>query len=135
MTKSLLLLDSSSDIRSILSDPSNFEDSRIISFDVESNLVLSELGIHNEQVENYIDVKDEDQIDKLALKMSLEWYKQKNFQDFLEYKDINLGGLLEHEFHPYLLQVMKNLVGLINATAVPFCTETKAGFVEFVFIS
>ena len=32
MTKSLLLLDSSSDIRSILSDPSNFEDSRIISF-------------------------------------------------------------------------------------------------------
>jgi hypothetical protein len=91
MTKSLLLLDSSSDIRSILSDPSNFEDSRIISFDVESNLVLSELGIHHEQVENYIDVKDEDQIDKLALKMSLEWYKQKNFQDFLEYKDINLG--------------------------------------------
>ena len=114
MTKSLLLLDSSSDIRSILSDPSNFEDSRIISFDVESNLVLSELGIHHEQVENYIDVKDEDQIDKLALKMSLEWYKQKNFQDFLEYKDINLGWLLEHEFHPYLLQVMKNLVGLIK---------------------
>ena len=114
MTKSLLLLDSSSDIRSILSDPSNFEDSRIISFDVESNLVLSELGIYYEQVENYVDIDDEDQIDKLALKIALGWYKQKNFKDFLEYKDINLGWLLENEIHQYLLQIMKHLVGLIK---------------------
>ena len=83
MTKSLLLLDSSSDIHSVLSNPSNLEASRIISFDVESNLVLNELGINHEQVENYVDVKNEDQIDKLALKMALEWYKQKNFKDFL----------------------------------------------------
>jgi len=84
MTKSLLLLDNSLDIHSIVSNSSNLQNSKIISFDAKSNLILSELGIKHELMENYVDANDEEEIDNLSLKMALEWYKQKNFDFFLK---------------------------------------------------
>lgn len=112
MYDSLLLLEKSSDIKNILSSFSNLENLKIICFDVESNSILSELGIEHELIENYLDINDEQEIENLALELALSWYKKKEFEDILKFKNINLGWLLEVEIQLYLIQIMKYVVGI-----------------------
>ena len=71
MYDSLLLLEKSSDTKKILSSFSNLENLKIICFDVESNFVLSELGLKHELMENYLDINDEQEIENLALELAL----------------------------------------------------------------
>ena len=112
MYDSLLLLEKSSDTKKILSSFSNLENLKIICFDVESNFVLSELGLKHELMENYLDINDEQEIENLALELALSWYKKKEFKDILKFKNINLGWLLEVEIQQYIIQIMKYVVGI-----------------------
>lgn len=112
MYDSLLLLEKSSDIKNILSSFSNLENFKIICFDVESNSILCELGIEHELIENYLDINDEQEIENLALELALSWYKKKEFEDILKFKNINLGWLLEVEIQLYLIQIIKYIVGI-----------------------
>ncbi len=111
MLDSLILLENSSNIQIILSEI-NSSNSKIITFDVESDFKLTELGINHEIIENYIDPNDEQEIDTIALQLAINWHKDKNFQNFLEFQNINLGWLLEVEFHQYLLQIIKYFIGI-----------------------
>lgn len=113
MYDSLLLLEKSSDVKNLLSTFSNLENLKIICFDVESHSILSELKIKTELMENYLDFKDEQEIENLALEKALSWYKNPKFEEILKFENINLGWLLEIEFHQYLLQVMKYVVGIM----------------------
>ncbi|EIJ66940.1 hypothetical protein BD31_I0464 [Candidatus Nitrosopumilus salaria BD31] len=114
MENSLLLLDKSSDIHSILSNPENTKNKKIICFDIESTTILSELGINHELMENYVSLEDEKKIEDLALEKALSWYKNDKFEELLIFNNINLGWLLEIEFHQYLLQVMKHVIGILR---------------------
>jgi hypothetical protein len=110
----LLLLDHSSDIRKILSEQSDLNALKIISFDIESNSILSELNIDHELMENYLDLEDEQNIENFALEKSLTWYKQKEIETYLKFENINLGWLWEIEFHHYFLKVIKHFLGIIK---------------------
>lgn len=114
MENSLLLLDKSSDIHSILSNPENTKNKKIVCFDIESTTILSELGINHELMENYVSLEDEKKIEDLALQKATNWYLQNEIKKALLFQEINLGWLLEIEIHQYLLQVMKHFVGLIR---------------------
>ena len=128
MTNSLLLIENSSDIHSIVSDSSNLQNSKIISFDVESNSILSELGIKHELMENYVNSDDEEEIEKLALAKALKWYNKKEFENFLKFEKINLGWLLEIEFHQYILQTMKHLIGITRIFEKEKPTKVSASY-------
>ena len=114
MPNSLLLLDKSSDIHSIVSNPENTKNKKIVCFDVESTLILSKLGINHELMENYVSLDDEKKIENLALEKATNWYSQTEINKSLIFQEINLGWLLEIEIHQYLLQIMKHYVGLIR---------------------
>jgi len=111
MYDSLILLENSSNIQTILSEI-KLSNSKIITFDVESDFKLTELGINHEIIENYIDINDEEEIDSVALQLAMSWHKEKNFKNLLEFQNINLGWLLETEFHQYLLQIIKYFIGM-----------------------
>jgi len=87
---------------------------KIISFDMTAHNALSKLGIAHEKVENYIDINDQNLIDKLVIDKSHEWYEQEGISDFLQFENLNLGSLLELEITQYFLLIMKNFVGVIR---------------------
>jgi hypothetical protein len=126
MSNSLLLLENSSDVKTILSNHPNLENFKIICFDIESNSLLSELGIKHELMENYLNSTDEAEIDTLALEKALSWHTQKNFEDFLVFRNINLGWLLEIEIHQYLLQTIKHLIGILRIFEIEKPTNIHA---------
>lgn len=65
-------------------------------------------------MENYVSLEDEKKIEDLALEKALSWYKNDKFEELLIFNNINLGWLLEIEFHQYLLQVMKHVIGILR---------------------
>ncbi len=85
---------------------------RVISCDIFSHNILSQLKIDHEKIENYIHENDQNLIDKLIIEKSHEWYKQKGISELLKFENLNLGSLLELEIAPYFLQIMKNFIGV-----------------------
>lgn len=114
MVNSLILVDSSLNITELISKISNFIETKIISFDIESHNTLTKLGIEHDKIENYIDNDDQNLIDELSIGKAIGWYNQDGISDLLQYENLNLGCLIEGEFSRYLLQIMKNFVGVIR---------------------
>lgn len=97
-----------------MSKITDYNKNKVISFDMTAHSALSKLGIVHEKVENYIDINDQNLIDKLVIDKSHEWYKQEGISDFLQFENLNLGSLLELEITSYFLPIMKNFVGVIR---------------------
>lgn len=114
MIDTLLLIDGPSNINELLSKFSNNNKTKIICFEVEDHKILSERHIPHEIIENYIDYNDRKSVEQLALEKALGWYTQEATSEFLQIKNINLGWLLEVEIYQYLLQTMRNFIGIIK---------------------
>ena len=112
MVDSLVLIEGSSEINEAIYKITDDDKNKVISFDITAHNALSRLGIVHEKVENYIDINDQNLIDKLVIDKSHEWYKQEGVSDFLQFENLNLGSLLELEITPYFLLIMKNFVGI-----------------------
>ncbi len=114
MSDFVILVDQSSDVKKLISKITEEKKTKVISFDIDSHKKLSDLQIKHEKIENYIDTNDEILIDRLIIEKSHEWYKQPEISNLLQYDNLNLGWLLELEFPPYFLSVVKNFIGIIR---------------------
>jgi glycosyltransferase involved in cell wall biosynthesis len=105
-------VENSSNIQKLLSSMTDITKTHVISCDIFSHNILSQLKIDHEKIENYIHENDQNLIDKLIIETSHEWYKQKGISELLKFENLNLGSLLELEIAPYFLQIMKNFIGV-----------------------
>lgn len=108
------MVEHSSDIAKLMSKVTEPKKTKVISFDITAHNTLSKLGIEHEKVESYIDINDQDLIDKLFVDKSHEWYKLEGVSDLLQLDNINLGWLLEFEIASYFLSIMRNFVGMMR---------------------
>jgi hypothetical protein len=127
---------------------SKFPNAQIFTLNFKSHLKLSEQKIPHIISENFLQDQDYDKIDLLSKNASINWYKHDKIKKFLKFEEINLGNLLEQEFHQYILPfftnaftieyivINNNFKKIISITEInPFVEEIcKNNNIEFIQI-
>ncbi len=109
--KSFLLVDSTSTLSKINELKNNFQ--KIISFDLESDRLLTDNLINHEISENFFPVEESKSIDSACLDFC-QWYNENNGNTLLSYNGINIGSLFRVEFNNFLIPFLKNFIILIK---------------------
>src|SRR5437899_11646924 len=110
----LFLVDESVDLEIIKIKVAEYKNLKIISFDFNTHKLLSENGIAHDKIEDYLDNSDYQKIDDSVVSLSVNWYKKKNLEPYLEYRNINLGSLLEIEMPSFFFPIMKKFYGVLR---------------------
>jgi hypothetical protein len=85
--------------------------SKIITLDFESHKILKSNNINHEISDDYITKNILDEIQNKCYEFS-HWYN--NFENLIQYHEINLGKLFYIEFHYFLIPILKKFVELIE---------------------
>ena len=109
--KSFLLVNSTSTLSKINELKNNFQ--KIISFDLESDRLLTDNLINHEISENFFPAEESKSIDSACLDFC-QWYNENNGNTLLSYNGINLGSLFRVEFNNFLIPFLKNFIILIK---------------------
>lgn len=104
----VILYDSSGDIEE-LNEIIKKEKVTVITFDYESHKLLNKYGIDHNISDDYLDKTELPLLQKKTLNL-IRWYSQPKINDLLEYKGVNLGQLVEVEFHYFLLPLFKKII-------------------------
>ena len=110
----IFLVDESVDIETVQLKISEYAQVKIISFDYYSHKSLTQAKIAHDKVEDYLNQNDRSDIDSKVMSFSTEWYKHPQLQNYLEYKNRNLGSLIELEFPRYFINILRKFVGTIR---------------------
>ena len=124
--QSFLLVDSTTELSKINKLKNNFK--KIISFDLESDRLLTDNSINHEISENFIADEELKLIDSACINFC-QWYNENNGDKLLSYEGINLGSLFRVEFNNFLIPFLKNFMILVkivkNFPGVTFlCSST-----------
>ena len=113
MVKKLIFVEGKDDINSLIKKIGS-TDSKIICFDFESHKLLDKMSVKHHLVEEYFSEQDKLIMDDKALELTTNWYKHKELKKTLEYRDVNLGSLLEIELIGYFFEYIKRITGIDN---------------------
>ena len=105
--QSFLLVDSTSTLSKINKLKNNSQ--KIISFDLESDRLLTDNLINHEISENFFPDEELKSIDSACINFC-QWYNENNGNTLLSYEGINLGSLFRVEFNNFLIPFLKNFV-------------------------
>ena len=124
--QSFLLVDSTTEISKINKLKNSFK--KIISFDLESDRLLTDNSINHEISENFIPDEELKSIDSACINFC-QWYNENNGDKLLSYEGINLGSLFRVEFNNFLIPFLKNFMIFVkivkNFPGVTFlCSST-----------
>ena len=105
--QSFLLVDSTSTLSKINKLKNIFQ--KIISFDLESDRLLTDNLISHEISENFLPDEELKSIDSACINFC-QWYNENNGNILLSYDEINLGSLFRVEFNNFLIPFLKNFM-------------------------
>ena len=108
----LILIDDIEGCEKALEYKKNNLNQKIVCFGYRTHRHLRKLGVSHDFVEDYIPNNDRELIDNTTRSIMFSWYANSTIKDFLMYKNMNLGWLLENELYEYLLTIIKNFVGI-----------------------
>ena len=111
--KTIILIEGKNDIQTILNDKLDKE-KKIISFDYNSTKLLHEMKLENVSIDNYFKESDPELIDELTVNFAQNWYQECNKNNELDFKEVNLGYLIEAEILRYFLFTLRRIVGIIR---------------------
>lgn len=112
MSKLLFLVDGTLNIETITKiNSSNIE---IISLDIHSHHLLSDLEIEHKIIEDYLTSDENILLNHFSQKLATTWHQEKTLESVLDYNNFNLGKSIETPIHLYLLETSKLLVGIKN---------------------
>ena len=109
--QSFLLVDSTSTLSKINKLKNSCQ--KIISFDLESDRLLTDNSINHEISENFFPAEESKSIDSACLDFC-QWYNENNGNTLLSYNGINIGSLFRVEFNNFLIPFLKNFIILIK---------------------
>ena len=104
----ILFVDSSISEKNLMDFISANKNCRIISFDFESADVLKKCNIKFEHSETFLKNFDYTDLQNKIYKISL-WYENSYLNEFLIYKNINIGKLFYDQLLDYLVKSCKNI--------------------------
>ena len=108
------LIDESVNLDSIKKQMDLNRDGKFITFDFRSHKLLERENITHEKIEDYLNELDYEKIDDYVSSISVNWYKNTSIDKLLEYRDINLGSLLEIEMPSFFFPIVKNFYGVLR---------------------
>ena len=103
-----LFVDSSISEKNLIDFISTNKNYRVISFDFESADILKKYNIKFEHSETFSKNFDYTNLQNKIYKIS-EWYKDSHLNEFLIYKNINIGKLFYDQLLDYLVKSCKNI--------------------------
>ena len=109
--QSFLLVDSTSTLSKINKLKNSCQ--KIISFDLESDRLLTNNSINHEISENFVTNEELKSIDSACINFC-QWYNENNGDRLLSYEGINLGSLFRVEFNNFLIPFLKNFIILVK---------------------
>ena len=109
--QSFLLVDSTSTLSKINKLKNSCQ--KIISFDLESDRLLTDNSINHEISENFVTDEELKSIDSACINFC-QWYNENNGDTLLSYNGINIGALFRVEFNNFLIPFLKNFIILIK---------------------
>jgi len=109
--QSFLLVDSTSTLSKINKLKKSCQ--KIISFDLESDRLLTDNSINHEISENFVTNEELKSIDSTCINFC-QWYNENNGDRLLSYEGINLGSLFRVEFNNFLIPFLKNFMILVK---------------------
>jgi len=109
--QSFLLVDSTSTLSKINKLKKSCQ--KIISFDLESDRLLTDNSINHEISENFVTDEELKSIDSACINFC-QWYNENNGDRLLSYEGINLGSLFRVEFNNFLIPFLKNFMILVK---------------------
>ena len=111
IVQKFLLVDSTSTLSRINDLKNDYQ--KIISFDLESDRILTNNSINHEISEKFLAEDELISID-LACIDFCQWYNENNGDRLLSYEGINLGSLFRVEFNNFLIPFLKNFMILVK---------------------
>lgn len=114
MSETLILVDNNDDPKWINDTKLALNSAKIITFDFLVHRSLKNSNISHDLVENYFSEDDKSKIDNFAIELATTWYKHADLIKNLEYKELNIGNLLELELLDYFFSHLKRLFGVIR---------------------
>lgn len=118
MSETLILVGNNDDPKWINNTRLELNSTKIITFDFLIHRSLKKLNISHDLIENYFSEDDKSKIDNLAIELATTWYKHTDLTKNLEYKEFNIGNLLELELLDYFFLHLKHILGLIRIIEV-----------------
>ena len=109
--QSFLLVDSTSTLSKINKLKNSCQ--KIISFDLESDRLLTDNSINHKISENFVTNEELKSIDSACINFC-QWYNENNGDRLLSYEGINLGSLFRVEFNNFLIPFLKNFMILVK---------------------
>ena len=103
-----LFVDSSISEKNLIDFISTNKNCRVISFDFVSADILKKYNIKFEHSETFLNNFDYTNLQNKIYKIS-EWYKNSHINEFLIYKDVNIGKLFYEQVLDYLVKSCKNI--------------------------
>jgi hypothetical protein len=91
-----------------------YEQHKIFCLSYSSHKNLKQIGIQHEIGEYSLTDKDKKIIDQMTLDATTNWYNHKELQNYLLFKDINLGSLIELELLHYFLSLYRNAITIMR---------------------
>ncbi len=88
---------------------SNYNDSKIITFDYDSHQILNKKNIQHLISDDFLSENDLLEIQKNAYLLST-WYKEESIENIVKYENVNLGSLIQSEFINILVNYSKRFV-------------------------
>ena len=123
----LMLLENETDVLENIEKIKKFE-GKIIASSISSHIKLKKMSIQHELLDSYFDEKDKDFINNEVVKITKNWYKDKKIKKFLEFKELNIGNLIESESISFFQTTIRLVIGLKRVlekegSAKIFCNE------------
>ncbi len=113
MTDTIFLIENVS-TESLETQIKKYEQHKIFCLSYSSHKNLKQIGIQHEIGEYSLTDKDKKIIDQMTLDTTTNWYKHEKLQNYLLFKDINLGSLIELELLHYFLSLYRNAITIMR---------------------
>ena len=131
------LIDESVNLDAIRKQMEVHKEGKFVSFDFRAHKLLEKEKISHEKIEDYLDGSDYKKIDGMVASLSLNWYKDSSVEKYLEYRDINLGSLLEIEMPSFFFPIIKKFYGILklfekNTPSIVVASTTISKIVSIV---
>ena len=108
MKPTILLLEGNIDVSKIKNDLITYNECKLYALNYQSHKILKENDLKHEIAENLLSLEDRKKIDDDAIHTTTSWYDDQSIRELLNFKEINLGSLIEMELLLFLVNVIGN---------------------------
>ena len=85
------------------------KDSLVLALDIHLKKYLESINIKTLDEDKFLDFNDYEEIDNKALNLSQKWFVGNEFEQILQYNNINIGFMLQNEFFQNLIKYLHRI--------------------------